>query len=136
MPEKTHPAPRPIPDALPRWRRSTPERWTVSRRGRQRRSGWNAIGNRMSKVIIVTGAANSIGRTTCRQLMQAGHTGYVSSQEMRGPIAQGIEEAGSNPGQPGADLRTIEFDVSSESSVTSAVETIIAENGRLDVVVH
>ncbi len=55
---------------------------------------------------------------------------------MSGPIAQGIEEAGSNPGQPGADLRTIEFDVSSESSVTSAVETIIAENGRLDVVVH
>ncbi|MGO4507425.1 SDR family NAD(P)-dependent oxidoreductase [Bradyrhizobium sp. 2TAF36] len=90
----------------------------------------------MSKVIIVTGAANSIGRTTCRQLMQAGHTVYVSSQEMRGPIAQGIEEAGSNPGQPGADLRTIEFDVSSESSVTSAVETIIAENSRLDVVVH
>ncbi|MDI3559225.1 SDR family NAD(P)-dependent oxidoreductase [Bradyrhizobium sp. Arg816] len=90
----------------------------------------------MSKVIIVTGAANSIGRTTCRQLMQAGHTVYVSSREMSGPIAQEIEEAGSIPGQPGPDLRTIEFDVSSESSVTSAVETIIAENGRLDVVVH
>jgi NAD(P)-dependent dehydrogenase (short-subunit alcohol dehydrogenase family) len=96
----------------------------------------DAIGNRMGKVIIVTGAANGIGRSICQELAQAGHKVYVSMRETKGRNAHRVEEIRADAGKHGVDLRTIELDVSSEASVNSAIETIIAENGRLDVVVH
>jgi NAD(P)-dependent dehydrogenase (short-subunit alcohol dehydrogenase family) len=90
----------------------------------------------MSKVIIVTGVANSIGRSTCNELMQAGHTVYVSVRETHGQNAHGGEEVGADAGSHRVGLRAIEFDLFSEASVNSAIETIIAESGHLDVVVH
>jgi len=85
----------------------------------------------MNKVIIVTGAANSIGRTTCRKLAQAGHTVYVSMQE-----TEGHDELGEEAGGHDVDVRTIAFDIASEASVSSAIDAIVAENNRLDVIVH
>jgi len=85
----------------------------------------------MNKVIIVTGAANSIGRTTCRKLAQAGHTVYVSMQE-----TEGHDELGEEAGGHDVDVRTIAFDIASEASVNSAIDAIVAENNRLDVIVH
>ncbi|SCB09936.1 short chain dehydrogenase [Bradyrhizobium shewense] len=85
----------------------------------------------MSKVIVVTGAANSIGRSTCRELVQAGHTVYVSARD-----AATAKDIGADLHDHGTGLCVIEFDLSSESSLNSAIETIIAENGGLDVVVH
>lgn len=85
----------------------------------------------MNKVIIVTGAANSIGRTTCRKLAQAGHTVYVSMQE-----TEGRDELGEEAGGHDVDVRTIAFDIASEASVNSAIDAIVAENNRLDVIVH
>jgi NAD(P)-dependent dehydrogenase (short-subunit alcohol dehydrogenase family) len=95
----------------------------------------DAIGDRMGKVIIITGAASDIGRSICQDLVQAGHTVYVSTRETNDRNnAPRAEEP--DAGKPGGGLRAIEFDVASEASVNSAIETIIAENGRLDVVVH
>jgi len=34
------------------------------------------------------------------------------------------------------DLRTIELDVASQESVDKAIQRIVSENGRLDVVIH
>jgi NAD(P)-dependent dehydrogenase (short-subunit alcohol dehydrogenase family) len=96
----------------------------------------DAIGDRMSKVIIITGAANEIGRSICEELAQAGHTVYVSTRETNDRNARRAEEIRADARKHGVDLRTIEFDVSSEASVNLAIETIIAENGRLDVIVH
>jgi NAD(P)-dependent dehydrogenase (short-subunit alcohol dehydrogenase family) len=91
---------------------------------------------KMRNIIIVTGAANGIGRSTCKQLAQASHTVYVSMRETKGRNLHHVEEVEAFAGQHGVDLRTIELDVSSQDSTNSAIETIIAENGRLDVVVH
>ncbi|MGY4513124.1 SDR family NAD(P)-dependent oxidoreductase [Bradyrhizobium sp. USDA 3650] len=90
----------------------------------------------MSKVIVVTGAANRIGRSTCQKLVQAGHTVYVSMREMDGQDEPDVGEAGAEAATRGAELRTIAFDVSSEASVNSAIDAIVAENNRLDVIVH
>jgi NAD(P)-dependent dehydrogenase (short-subunit alcohol dehydrogenase family) len=90
----------------------------------------------MGKVIIVTGAANGIGRGTCKELARAGHRVYASMRETNGRNAHRVEEIRSDVGKHGVDLRTIELDVSSEASVNSAIEAIISESGRLDVVVH
>jgi NAD(P)-dependent dehydrogenase (short-subunit alcohol dehydrogenase family) len=90
----------------------------------------------MRKVIVATGAANGIGRSTCDELARAGHTVYVSMRETKGRNAHRVEEVEAFAAKHGVDLRAIELDVSSEASANSAMEAIIAENGRLDVVVH
>lgn len=90
----------------------------------------------MRKVIVVTGAANSIGRNTCKELAQAGHTVYVAMREAGDQGAPGLDRPEAEAAKGGFDLRTIEFDVSSEASVNAAIETIIADNDRLDVIVH
>ncbi|QOG20750.1 MULTISPECIES: SDR family oxidoreductase [Bradyrhizobium] len=86
----------------------------------------------MSKVIVITGASNSIGRNTCKKLAQAGHTVYVSMRDTDRRVEHGSEEAS----QQGMDIRTIALDVASEASVNSAIDAIVAENSRLDVIVH
>ena len=90
----------------------------------------------MSKVIVVTGAANNIGRSTCEELAQAGHTVYISMRDAGNQSAHGLGKAGTEAAGSGFDLRTIEFDVSSEASVNAAIEAIVAEHDRLDVIVH
>jgi NAD(P)-dependent dehydrogenase (short-subunit alcohol dehydrogenase family) len=90
----------------------------------------------MGKVIVVTGAANGIGRSTCNELARAGHTVYVSMRETKGRNAQRVEEVEDFARQHGVDLRAIELDVSSEASANATMATIVAENGRLDVVMH
>jgi NAD(P)-dependent dehydrogenase (short-subunit alcohol dehydrogenase family) len=90
----------------------------------------------MRKIILVTGAANGIGRSTCGKLAQAGHTVYASMRETKGRNAHHVDEVQAYIDNHGVDLRAIELDVSSESSTNSAIESIIAESGRLDVVVH
>jgi NAD(P)-dependent dehydrogenase (short-subunit alcohol dehydrogenase family) len=90
----------------------------------------------MRNIIIVTGAVNGIGRSTCMELARSGHTVYVSMREARGGNAHRVEEIKAFSKKHGVDLRAVELDVSSQESTNSAIETIIAESGRLDVVVH
>lgn len=86
----------------------------------------------MSKVIVVTGAGNNIGRSICEELAQAGHTVYVSMREAGDLSAPGSGRTGPQA----AELRTIDFDISSAASVTAAIAGVIAEHERLDVIVH
>jgi NAD(P)-dependent dehydrogenase (short-subunit alcohol dehydrogenase family) len=90
----------------------------------------------MRKIIVVTGAANGIGRSTCKELALAGHTVYVPMRETKGRNAHRLEDVDAFARRHDVDLRAIELDVFSQESANSAIETIISENGRLDVVVH
>jgi NAD(P)-dependent dehydrogenase (short-subunit alcohol dehydrogenase family) len=69
-------------------------------------------------------------------LARSGHTVYVSMRETKGRNAHRVVEIEAFSKEHGVDLRAIELDVSSQESTNSAIETIIAESGRLDVVVH
>jgi NAD(P)-dependent dehydrogenase (short-subunit alcohol dehydrogenase family) len=90
----------------------------------------------MRNIIIVTGAANGIGRSTCGELALAGHTVYASMRETMGRNSHQVEEVQAFARQHDVDLRAIELDESSQDSANAAIETIVSENGRLDVVVH
>jgi NAD(P)-dependent dehydrogenase (short-subunit alcohol dehydrogenase family) len=90
----------------------------------------------MRKIIVVTGAANGIGGITCRELALAGHRVYASMRETKGRNSHRVQEVEEFARQHDVDMRAVELDVSSQQSVNSAIETIIAENGRLDVVIH
>ena len=85
------------------------------------------------KVILVTGASSGFGRLTAEALGRAGHIVYASMRDVAGRNAGNAAELSAIAG---SDLRPIELDVQSEPSANAAVERIIAESGRIDVLVH
>jgi NAD(P)-dependent dehydrogenase (short-subunit alcohol dehydrogenase family) len=87
-------------------------------------------------VILVTGASSGFGRLTAEALAKAGHIVYASMRDVAGRNAKNAAEMAATSARDGVDLRAIELDVQSERSASAAAEQIIAETGRIDVVVH
>jgi NAD(P)-dependent dehydrogenase (short-subunit alcohol dehydrogenase family) len=90
----------------------------------------------MNNVILVTGASTGIGRLTALSLAAAGHIVYASMRDIAGRNAAPVRELRDWAFANGHDLRAVELDVLSQESADAAVKTIVAEQGRLDVVVH
>ena len=90
----------------------------------------------MNQVALVTGASSGFGRMIANALAGAGHTAYASMRDLSGKNAHQAEEIGTYSRDHGVDLRTVELNVQSEASASAALDKIIAEHGRLDVLVH
>ena len=89
-----------------------------------------------SKIIIVTGASSSFGRLSANALAQSGYTVYAAMREVGGRNTKQADDVRAYARQQGVGLRVIELDVCAQDSVDAAVASIIAEHGRIDVVVH
>lgn len=90
----------------------------------------------MKQVIVITGASSGFGALTARALADAGHIVYAGIRETKGRNTPQVAEARAYATQHKVGLKTIELDVLSERSVNDAIAQIVAENGRLDTVVH
>jgi NAD(P)-dependent dehydrogenase (short-subunit alcohol dehydrogenase family) len=90
----------------------------------------------MKNVIVITGASSGFGALTARALAKAGHIVYASMRDTTGRNASQVEAARQFSQENHVDLRTVELDVSSEESTNAAIQKIVEENGRLDVVIH
>lgn len=90
----------------------------------------------MKQVIVITGASSGFGALAARALAHAGHTVYATMRETIGRNAPQVAEVARYAAKHGVDLKTVELDVASDPSVQSGIANIVADNGRLDVVIH
>ena len=88
------------------------------------------------KVILITGASSGFGRLAAEALARAGHTVYASMRDTKGRNTSHVDAIATFARDNSADLRTIELDVQSQPSVDKAVEQVIADSDRIDVLIH
>jgi len=86
--------------------------------------------------VLVTGAGSGIGRAVAQVLARAGHCIYASMR-LHGEYgsAQG-DDVRQFAAREGLDLRVVELDVLSEASCRAAVDQVLGEQGRIDVVIN
>lgn len=78
-----------------------------------------------TKVALVTGASSGIGEATALRLREAGYTVYGAARRVE--RMQHLTKQG---------IRLLAMDVTDDSSMRDGVEKIIADNGRLDVLIN
>jgi len=83
------------------------------------------------RVALVTGAARGIGAATALALAEAGARVAVVDRD-----AEGIERTADAIGRAGSDALAIPADVTDAPAMERAVDTVVAEWGRLDVLVN
>jgi NAD(P)-dependent dehydrogenase (short-subunit alcohol dehydrogenase family) len=77
------------------------------------------------QVILVTGASSGIGEAAALRLSQMGHTVYGAARRVE--RMRHLADSG---------IRVLAMDVTQDASMQAAIETIIAREGRLDVLVN
>lgn len=84
----------------------------------------------MSKIFLIAGASTGLGVATAVQAAQAGFTVYASMRnlEKRAALDAAADAAG-------VALNVIALDVEDTTSVNAGVDQIIADEGRIDVLV-
>ncbi|WP_234436343.1 SDR family NAD(P)-dependent oxidoreductase [Streptomyces sp. NRRL S-813] len=87
-------------------------------------------------VVLITGASTGIGNLTARELAAAGHTVYASMRDPEGRNKSRAEDLLDAARRDHTDLRVVELDVQSQESADTAVRTVLAEAGQLDVVIQ
>ena len=90
----------------------------------------------MKYVIVITGASSGMGQLTAHALAKAGHTVYATMRDTAGHNKPQVEAAAKFSADHKVDLCTIELDVLNQESVDTAIQKIIADNGRIDVLMH
>jgi len=79
----------------------------------------------MAETALVTGASSGIGEETAKGLLAAGYTVYAGARRVE--AMRSLEDAGA---------RVVSLDVTDDASMTAAVDAILRETGRIDVLVN
>ena len=76
----------------------------------------------MKKVILITGASSGMGKESAKILIRQGHTVYTVARRI--DKMQDIKTLGGHP---------IQMDVTNESDIQQVVDTIIQQEGKIDL---
>ena len=99
-------------------------------------------GDLTGKVALVTGASQGTGRAYARALAQAGATVVATSRSMglpnagEAPSASTLTELARIAKDAGEEIHVIACDVGQEDQIVRCVDEVIANFGRIDIVVN
>ncbi len=79
----------------------------------------------MAKIALITGASAGIGRATAELLLKNGYKVYAGAR--RADRMKGLEGLGA---------KVFSLDVTSEDSLKSAMDTVLKNEGRLDILIN
>ncbi|WP_207531597.1 SDR family oxidoreductase [Desertivirga arenae] len=85
----------------------------------------------MKKVIFITGTSTGFGKLTAITLAKAGHQVVAGMRGVNGKNAEAAQELSSVP-----NIEVVEIDVTSDTSVKQAVDTVLENYQRIDVLVN
>ena len=88
------------------------------------------------QVVVVTGAATGIGRHAAELMARAGHIVYAGLREVATENRADVETLHALRVSDGIAIHPIELNVLHEASCRSAADLVLAEQGRVDVVVN
>jgi NAD(P)-dependent dehydrogenase (short-subunit alcohol dehydrogenase family) len=88
------------------------------------------------QVILVSGASSGFGAMSARALADAGHIVYAGMRDSSGRNAPQVEAANTYATEHAVRLHPLELDVQSQASADAAIARIVAEQGRVDVLMH
>jgi NAD(P)-dependent dehydrogenase (short-subunit alcohol dehydrogenase family) len=94
------------------------------------------MGAAVSKTILISGTSSGFGALTARALADAGHTVYAGMRDIGSRGATAAAQVKQYAIDNSVDLSPVELDVKSEDSVHQAVQTVLDEQHRLDVLIH
>lgn len=89
-----------------------------------------------SLVCLVTGASSGFGALTVRSLAKSGHNVYAGFLQPNDGKSSVYKDATEFAQENDCKLRGIELNVVKDDSIQKAVDHIIADQGRIDVLVH
>ncbi|PJJ62051.1 SDR family oxidoreductase [Compostimonas suwonensis] len=89
-----------------------------------------------TNIVVITGASSGFGALTARALADSGNTVYAGMRETTGRNAPQVQAAADYSAAHSVDLRAVEMDVNSQESVDQAIAQVIAEHGRIDILIH
>src|SRR5262245_30635966 len=84
----------------------------------------------MSKTILITGASSGFGRDTAETLARTGHRVFASMRDVAGRNRANAEALRSKG------IHVVELDVTDNASVERGVTSVLAQAGRLDVLIN
>jgi NAD(P)-dependent dehydrogenase (short-subunit alcohol dehydrogenase family) len=87
-------------------------------------------------IALITGCSTGIGRLTAETLARAGHTVYASMRDIRTKNAEAARSLERTSAEQNLAVRTIEMDVQDSQSVQRAVDQVLGDAGRIDVLVN
>lgn len=89
-----------------------------------------------NNVVIISGARSGFGALTARTLADQGDIVYAGIRHTTGRNATAVANVQAYAREHRVDLRPIEMDSSSQDSVGAAVSQVLAQQGRIDVLIH
>ena len=90
----------------------------------------------MPSVVLISGTSTGIGRLTAETVARAGHCVYATMRGLTTHNAGAAQTLETLAADQRLALKTLEMDVCSADSVQRAVNTVLKEQGRIDVAVN
>ncbi|MCI0386932.1 SDR family NAD(P)-dependent oxidoreductase [Streptomyces sp. CNQ085] len=90
----------------------------------------------MSGIVVITGASSGSGALTARAPTDSGNTVCAGMRQTATRNAPQAEAAFPYRVKHGVDPRSVELDASRDDSVDAAISRVLAEHGRIDVLIH